>query len=318
MKKISIIIPCYNASKYINKCLEALKNQDYKNFSVICIDDASTDSTYEIINDYKLKNSLDIHIIRNYSNCGPAHSRNRGVLYAKSEFITFCDSDDWYEPNYLQRMIDTVEKNNTDIAFCGYQIVSVTGEIRKRPIKKNDFITTPKEALGLGLDSLCMLIVKKELLMNCPWPNIRNGEDMAMVPLLICKCKKIAIVHECLYNYFTRSTSLSNNIKLSVVDSFVESFEFVRINFPCDFIKECEFIGINNLLYGGLITLFTISKDKDYANEIIENYEKYFPFWIKNPYIKQLPKYKKIVLFFIKNQCFFMIRLIAMIRKKTK
>ena len=94
---VTIIIPCFNASSYIEKCLSELNNQHYRDFEVICVDDASSDNTVEVIDNYKHNASFNIRIIKNESNVGPAVSRNRGVCAANTKYITFCDSDDWYD-----------------------------------------------------------------------------------------------------------------------------------------------------------------------------------------------------------------------------
>ena len=112
--KISIIIPCYNVSKYINKCLESIFNQTFRDFEVICIDDGSIDNTYNLINDFR-KNDERIKLLKQ-ENAGPSKARNIGLDLAKGEFIAFIDADDWIDKDYLEKLLEAIERNNCDIA----------------------------------------------------------------------------------------------------------------------------------------------------------------------------------------------------------
>lgn len=100
MSKVSVIIPCYNAAAYIDRCFKALENQTYKDFDVIVVDDCSTDNSIEIIEKYRATSKLTITIMKNDINSGPAASRNKGIRKSTAEYITFCDSDDWYEKRF--------------------------------------------------------------------------------------------------------------------------------------------------------------------------------------------------------------------------
>ena len=314
MSKITVIIPCYNAEKYIERCLMALNNQCYKDFKVIIIDDASQDNTVVKIAEVARKVSFEIDFVYNEKNSGPAFSRNRGICLADSDYLCFCDSDDWFDSNFLASMLKRVEADGSDIAFCGYRIVSSNGDEEERPLCCKHSIVNCEEALGLDLDSLCMMLVKAPIMKSTLLPDIRNGEDMAVVPLLISKANKCSVVSECLYNYYRNTQSASQTANMRVVESLVLSFKHVCENLPSSQRELLEYIGIRNLLYPSIITLFTFTYDIKKAKEIIESFETDFPTWHKNVMIKTLPKYKKLVLFFICKRLFFLIRLVALLR----
>ena len=318
MAKVTVIIPCYNAEKYIEKCLGELNKQEYKDFEVICVDDVSSDNTVKVIDNFKNKASFNIRIIKNESNKGPSYSRKIGVEYSKSKYVAFCDSDDWYDEEFLFKMVLQLEKSNSDIAFCGYKIVDDFKVIDKRSFTQDLMILSPKNTLYYGIDSLCMLITKRELILECAWPDLRNGEDVALVALLVSKSSQCVILPDCLYNYYSRMNSSSNSINEKVIDSLESSFKFIQANIANQFLDECEFLGINNLIYGGLISLFTISYDTKRATIILDNFEREYPNWINNYSIKNLPKYKQIVLKLAKMRCFFALRIIAIIRLRRK
>lgn len=314
--QVSIIIPSYNAEKYIERCLDSIERQTYRFFNVIVIDDCSNDGTYEKICNLRNKYNYNIQIRRNEKNFGPAISRNKGIMDANGEYIAFCDSDDWYEPNFLELMINNLIEWEADVSLCGYNVVSEKGAVEKRPLEYSCQPKTIQEALVNNCDSLCMMVVRAEIVKTTLLPNIRNGEDMAVIPLIIQKSKKVILEKECLYNYFRRSDSASQMPQINAVYSLIRSYDYLYSNSDKMFAKELEFIGIRNLLYSAEITLFSISYEKALANKILVEFEKKYPKWKTNKYMKTLPTYKKIFLKFIGLKWFCFAWIIATIRKK--
>lgn len=315
MNKVTIVIPCYNAENYIDSCIDSLLKQEYQNFNVIFIDDASKDRTVEKLENSVLNCNLDIKILKNKENSGPAVSRNRGILSAVTKYITFCDIDDSYEPNYLSKLLSELEKNDADLALCGYSVVDEKENKVKRPLSFNGVLTNKIDILKLDVDSLCMLMVKTDIMKDTLLPNIRNGEDMAVVPLLMVKSNNCVAISECLYNYYRRNNSASEKPSMQVVNSLITSFEYIKNHFPEEYLEIEEYLGIRNLLYAGLITLFSFSFDVNVADQILENFEECYPNWKRNQYINELPNYKKIVLKLAGKRIYLGIWFLAWLRK---
>ena len=137
MKEISVIIPNYNSGKYIQKCINSILEQEYAVNEIIIIDDYSTDESKEIIQQFEKEHSNIIYI-RNEKNKGVSFSRNKGIEIAKSEYIMFCDADDWYEKNATKKMMESVERYKADFVFSGYYITYSSG--KKIEIKYNEKI----------------------------------------------------------------------------------------------------------------------------------------------------------------------------------
>ncbi len=116
MELVSIIIPIYNCEKFLNKCIDSLINQTYKNIEIILVNDGSTDSSLKIINKYaaKYKNIIVI----SQKNSGVSEARNKGIEIASGEFISFVDSDDWVEPNFIAAMVSKLKEENVDAIRC--------------------------------------------------------------------------------------------------------------------------------------------------------------------------------------------------------
>lgn len=315
MAKITVIIPCYNAESYIERCVHTLEEQSFKDFEAIIIDDCSSDTTTEIIEEISKKTSFRITLIKNRVNLGPAASRNIGICNTESEYITFCDCDDWYEPDFLKKLYSNLIDYNSNLVFCGYKVVNEVGKKDERPLASDVSLCTVRDALCLDSDSLCMMMVKTSIMKSTLLPDIRNGEDMAIIPLLIMKAKGCVALPDCLYNYYRRSDSASQSLSMSVVDSLIESFRHICEHIPEGFDEELEYLGVRNLLYSGLITLFTFSYNREKGKEILECFEKRFSNWSNNPLIDELPKYKRVFLVCVRLRFYLGMKIIAMIRK---
>lgn len=311
---VTIVIPCYNVAKYIKRCIDSLVGQSFQKFKVILVDDKSTDDTYQYLLQLQATSGLDIMVLQNSCNSGPAVSRNKGILEADTKYITFCDSDDWYEPDFLKTMVSLLEDNAADMAFCGYKVVDEHGNSQSRPVYNRSGLISREEAFCLDADSLCMLMVKTDIMKDTLLPDLRNGEDIAIVPLLMAKANRYTATVSCLYNYFRRSDSASERPTMKVVESLVCSYRYVQENFPDEYIKEKEFLGIKNLLYSTIITLFSCSNDKRTAKDLLNEFETIYPNWKNNPYITSLRIYKKVILRMVSLKLFGVVRLVAILR----
>ncbi len=116
MPGISVIIPCYNVSNYIEECLDSFLEQTYTDFEIICVDDGSKDDTAEIIEAYAKRDSR-ISLIRQ-SNQYAGVARNNGMKYAKGEYLLFFDGDDFCEQDMLDKMVESARRYRSDIVVC--------------------------------------------------------------------------------------------------------------------------------------------------------------------------------------------------------
>lgn len=132
---ISVIMPVYNAQKYLEESLNSILCQTFDDFELIIIDDGSTDNSYEICERYKEKDEriIVIHQI----NQGPSVARNIGIKKAIGKYIVFCDSDDILDKNALSLLYNAMEKYNADLAICGYSRFTVWGT----PLLEQRFLT---------------------------------------------------------------------------------------------------------------------------------------------------------------------------------
>ena len=139
IKKISVIIPVYNVEKYLSKCIDSVLNQSFKDYEIIIVNDGSTDGSGNIIADYKKKHP-DLIKAYDKENGGLSSARNFAIDKVLSEYITFLDSDDYLDSDYLEVLYKVAEENSSDMVCGGQKKVDKDGNILARlqyPLNKN-------------------------------------------------------------------------------------------------------------------------------------------------------------------------------------
>ena len=135
---ISIIVPVYNAEKYLNRCISSLLNQTYYNLEIILVNDGSTDNSKKICEN-AAKNDSRIKLI-NSVNEGVSLARNKGLKEANGDYISFVDSDDYVEPDYVEKMLLTLKSKKVDIVYCSAVVENINGVFIQREYEKNKLI----------------------------------------------------------------------------------------------------------------------------------------------------------------------------------
>lgn len=155
MKKISIIIPVYNAEKYIEKCLNSIKKQTYSNYEIIIIDDGSKDNSLNICKKFEKENKSMILKIFTQKNEGPSNARNKGIANAVGDYITFVDADDYLEENILKDLLSGCEKDA--MVRSNY-----------KTFKNNRIFNTDKESDKISADDFINRILNNSF-PGCVW-----------------------------------------------------------------------------------------------------------------------------------------------------
>jgi len=137
MINISIIMPLYNAEKYLTETLQSIFMQTYKEYELICINDGSTDSTITILKKYQTLNNR-IKLLENTTRLGAAVSRNRGILEAKGKYITFLDGDDIFDQQLLELSFEAIEKHNADVVMYEYMHVPSESIYERKNIRRSN------------------------------------------------------------------------------------------------------------------------------------------------------------------------------------
>lgn len=201
MHKISIIIPCFNVDKHINKCLESISRQTLRDLEIICIDDCSTDNTVQRIKEYTSNNpQLNIRLIQKRKNSGVSATRNIGIDNATGEYIGFIDPDDYIDNDFYKKLFTRATKTNADITVSNIREHTLDGKTTKR----TKWLRQVKRNRKYFNHTLWCAIYKTEFLRKNKIYNpigITNGEDTVFCIQCACKCKRISTVSNTYYNY---------------------------------------------------------------------------------------------------------------------
>lgn len=212
---VSIIVPIYNTSKYLSKCIDSLLNQSYTNIEIILINDGSTDNSKEICDNYSVANK-NIKVIHK-QNAGVAEARNTGIETANGEFLCFVDSDDYVSKNYISDMLNVAQTENVDIVTSNqFKIWDDNNiiELFDNNIPKNDyFILTGIKTLADMLygktcyATSCCKLYKKSIFDTIRFPPICMGEDSYTMYQCFLKAEKVAHLHSPNYYYLQHTES---------------------------------------------------------------------------------------------------------------
>ncbi|EOU3901111.1 TPA: glycosyltransferase family 2 protein [Proteus mirabilis] len=205
---VSVIIPAYNAKKYLERAVNSVLNQSYKNVEIIIVNDGSSDDTLSIIK--KLSVLHKEIIFFSHENQGISKTRNKGIELAKGKYICFLDSDDTYEPDFLMMLLKETEENNIDFSYCLFNKVFDNNDIRpsKEYIDNNTIINF----LNFDYFDICCLFLKKQFIEKHQIKfdtNMIVGEDVWFI-LQSLYLGKYTCVNEYLYNYYHIPTSIMN------------------------------------------------------------------------------------------------------------
>lgn len=215
----SIIIPLYNAEKYIDECLESIINQSEKSFEVIIINDGSTDNSKKIAESFEAKHE-NVRLI-NQDNIGLLHTRCVGINNANGNYIVFVDSDDKLNPDALKILKKNLTNDNLDMIIYNHaRLDQKKKQINTKAIFPKDtvFVHDKKNELykriltSSDLNSMCFKVVRKECF-DCEeilaYPDVKNGEDLLHTLPVITNAKTIKYIDDTLYLYRINNQSMT-------------------------------------------------------------------------------------------------------------
>ena len=217
MINLSIIVPVYNTSQYLKKCLNSILVQAKEQIEIIVINDGSNDNSEEIIQKYKNENP---NLIKYYKkeNTGIADTRNFGISKAIGKYILFVDSDDYIKENLIEELEKYIDKD-MDIVKFKLEKVNEKGEIlEKIDGPAFDQVDGQKAFNILAfsdvlIDSPCIYLFKKELFKknNFKFKTDTEHEDFGLIPLIILKAKKVVSINLYGYCYLQTTNSITRN-----------------------------------------------------------------------------------------------------------
>lgn len=300
--KVSIIIPCYNVEKFIEKSILSAINQTLKEIEIIIVNDGSKDKTFQMIKKY-LKIDKRIIII-NKKNEGLSSARNAGIKIAKGKYIQHLDGDDWLESNCCEELYKYAEKEDFDIICFNLvkdeikksYIINTFKSLKENTIYNNEDFFEELSKKGINANIVAKFI-KTDLYLknNILHPkNILLGEDLFTIIKLGMKSKKIGKINRSFYHYLFNSKSITNSFKGKKMIHLIKGFEECE-----DYLKEKKIIISNemkknlNLLKIRHLGTFLYCKPlmKDYSyNEGVKKFIEFVRFELEDKNLKGIER----------------------------
>lgn len=240
MELVSIVIPVYKVEEYIDKCIESVTKQSYTDIEIILVDDGSPDKCGKICEKWA-KEDDRIKVIHK-KNGGLSDARNEGINVAKGKYITFIDSDDYVQQNYVEYLCQLMKKYDSDISCCLAQIFYEDGKVSKIENEVIEECLTSEDAFREMLyerkltNSAWAKLYKIDLFNGVRYPKGKLYEDMFTTYKLIMKSKKIAISNDRKYYYLIRSNSIIGSInplkQKDMLDAAEEMYRYANEYVP--------------------------------------------------------------------------------------
>lgn len=289
MEKVSIIIPVYNGEHFLNKCVDSVLNQNYKNIEMILVDDGSTDRSGVICDEYE-KEYPDIKVIHK-KNGGQTSARKAGVQLASSEWVTFLDCDDWIEKDYIEKMINTIKiSQDTDIVISERYIDSGTdvyvhrnglaeGYYSKNQVMSKIlpcFIWDKWTRKDLLIHSLCNILIHKSLAdmaLRDVDERLRLNEDGVALATAIKYARGIYVMSYAGYHYIMRDTSVTHNLSEREMEMLPVLYNaYIKVMNHCMDINQIKYQV--NMRFGDMLINGVLKKwEMEYKTEFITPYE---------------------------------------------
>lgn len=296
MVDISIIVPVYNASKYLNKCLDSLVNQSKKELEFIIINDGSTDDSEFIINSYK---DDRIRYFKR-SNHGIGNTRNFGISKSNGKYIMFLDSDDYLDYNACELLYKKALKENSDlVVFDFYRVEKELKLVTIKDFKSTNLANNPNILLDINL-GISNKLFKAELIKknNIKFVEDLKYEDAPFVVNTLFNAKKISKLNEKLHYYVIHSNS-ETTIRDERIFDIIKIVDIIRSYF-----KDCSWSrDVVDTLTIKILVNYNIQQrnieDKSARHKFIDETFSYFkrniPNYRKNRYFKERNMLKSFI-----------------------
>ena len=294
--KLSIVAAVYNLEKYLPRCLDALVNQTLQEIEILCVNDGSTDSAPQIIEDYQKRYPEKIKVFHK-ENGGEFTTRNYGLERAIGEYVTFVDTDDYVEPNWAEKLYNAAKENDADLAVCGFERIDLETN-KVVATNMTNFGNTVKE-INPKDDYLLFInpapwnkVYKREKIKDLRFLPFRGFNDTMFLASCYTRMNKIAFVSDVLYHYYLRYDSQIHTVNKQDVDNLKKYLlEVKKLYKKSGKYEEMKYIlDTFAFLHLGTSVMYRVSYDKTVImKKMLKDTIKYlddnFTNWRKSPFL---------------------------------
>ena len=248
MIKVSVIVPVYNVEEYLKECLDSIINQTLEEIEIICIDDCSTDSSYNILEEYAKKDNRII-LLENKENMGVGYNRNIGIKKAQGEYISFIDSDDYISKDFLYNLYNTAKKYDSDIVNTLNIYRCVDNKINQFYYSFNEIefkstvclddienSSSCKAITPYSVNKLYRQSFLSDINLNFITSKLGAAEDTNFTIKLMLNNPSISFNNKSIYYYRYTKSSLTNTINrnsiLACIENMYDTINYCKNNFP--------------------------------------------------------------------------------------
>lgn len=272
-EKISIIVPVYNVEQYLERCVDSIINQTYKNLEIILVNDGSTDNSGNLCDELAKKDAR-IRVIHK-ENGGLSDARNRGVEEAGADLIGFIDSDDYIDEDMYELLLNNLKKENADVSMCGHYDVfngvveNQVSDVKQWKLTKEEAIKMVMEAKILSVTAVNKLY-KKSLFEDLKFEIGKIAEDAFIMVKLLDKCNIVAATNEKKYYYIHRENSITTqkfSLKfLNVIEAYEQNRKIILEKYP-----ELQCVAHMRMNWAYFYVLDRLLLDNEYNDKKLEN-----------------------------------------------
>lgn len=295
-----MIVPVYNVAPYLRQFMDSLVRQTFQDFDIVAVDDRSTDSSLNILQAYKPVFKERLQIICNRENLGPGGTRNKGLenLPSEGKYILFLDSDDYFENDMLEVLVNTADKNDADITICGMDRVDVygaqhtKGEMISNPEKVTENLSDCKELAYINT-FLVNKLLRRDWAEAISFPAMRRWEEFIYFFEYMTNVSRVKFVNQVLYHYRQRGDSLTGSMDESIYSSALQGlkeeikafqkdvnrYERVKSPFEVQVFMRCAVGGVCRM------SLKNMKAAPRYVRQMKKYLDETIPGWKKNPYL---------------------------------
>ncbi len=311
MKLISIVVPVYNVAPYLERCIDSLVKQTYEHIEIILVDDGSLDHSFKIMQQAAKQDSRIVCIQK--PNGGLSDARNAGFAKSHGEYVMFIDSDDYVAHNMCELMVTSALQKDADVVVCDMEYFYDDGHVSFASGGEfTDMIVSQQPSLIRMNNSACNKLFERSLLDDVDFPLGEWYEDLATIPIILCKARKIAKVNEALYFYYQRSGSIAHSANPKIFDIYnaisrVINYITENIEEPLQSAYRKEMYHAY-IIHGLDLTTLRIKDFEDvemsieYLRQNMNHLNQAYPTWQSDALVKSASWKKRLIYQLLKNQ----------------
>lgn len=312
MPKASVIVPVYNVEAYLEKCVQSILRQTEQDFELLLVDDGSTDSSGQLCEELAKKDSR-IRVIHQ-ENQGLGGARNTGIQEAKGDWLLLVDSDDWIEPQILEKALEAGLREEADMVMFPFR--SVDEEGRELAVFREN----------VPLDRALSLKERKDILLTAPvawnklyrtaffretglaYPSRVWYEDIRTTPKLMALARRMVFLGDIGYNYLQRQGSIMNSGKVARNVEIIEAFDdilpwFREHGLFAEYRQELEHLTVAHILLTSSVRVLRMDHKNPLLGKFRAYVEREFPTYRGNPYNKtHFTRNQKIALWLVERR----------------